>query len=115
MAKTTLIALMAPSDENKLGGQAKVIVETIIAKVGLNKPIDREDLCKELDAKEDFSAKQSAQRVVGYYQPRLVEKGFISAETEKAEPKAKAAKAGGEKAAPEKAAAGDASGAQAAG
>lgn len=97
MAKTTLTAIKAPSTaedaskEDKLGGQAGTIVNTIIAKVGLNKPIDRADLCKELEASGKLNTKQTVERVVGYYQPRLVENGWITAETEKAEPKAKKA------------------------
>lgn len=110
MAKTTLTALKAPATgddakkEDKLGGQAGTIVNAIIAKVGLNKPIDRADLCKELEASGKLNTKQTVERVVGYYQPRMVENGWISAETEKAEPKPKAAKADGKgKAEPSKA------------
>lgn len=80
MAKTILTALKAPvtgdggAKEDMLGGQAAVIMNTIIAKVGLNRPIDRADLCKELKASGKLNTKQPVERVVGYYQSRLVDK-----------------------------------------
>lgn len=94
MSKVEYQALKTPSTaadakkEDKLGGQAGTILNAIIAKVGLKKPLDRADLCKDLEASGKLNTKQTVERVVGYYQPRLVEGGWISV---KAEPKAKPA------------------------
>lgn len=64
-------------NKDKQSPQAVTIVETIVAKVGVGKPIDRTDLVKELESSGKLNTRQDVGRVVSYYQPRLQEAGII--------------------------------------
>lgn len=64
-------------NKDKQSPQAVTIVDTIVAKVGLGKPIDRNDLVKELESSGKLNTRQDVGRVVSYYQPRLQEAGII--------------------------------------
>jgi hypothetical protein len=71
-------ALREPTAEDKLTPQAKVIFTTLIDKVGLNTPMDRAELIKELDSNGDLVTRQGASRVFTFYQGQFVEKGLMS-------------------------------------
>lgn len=93
-------------NKDKQSPQAVAIVETIIAKVGVGKPIDRADLVKELESSGKLNTRQDVGRVVSYYQPRMQEAGLITVTKEsEASDTEKPAKGGSKKkdAAPAKA------------
>jgi hypothetical protein len=89
-------ALRAATDEDKLSPQAKVIMETIIGKVGLNTAIAKTDLITQLDDDGALNTRQGAAKVLTFYMPRLIEDGLMEkervAEAADAEKPAKATK-----------------------
>jgi len=76
----TVTRAIATEGENadKLSPQAVAIVETIVAKAGMNIPLDRAALVEELTSSGKLNTRQDVGRVVSYYQPRLQEAGILT-------------------------------------
>lgn len=100
--KTTLTIKRELKDDDKLPPQAKIIVETIIAKVGVGNPIERPVLIEELKSQGKLETRQDMARIVSFYQPKLEGLELLTIdkvkeagddEAEGKEPKAKSAKA----------------------
>lgn len=83
--KTTLTILRDLKDEDKLPPQAKIIVETITGKVGVNKPIERQTLIDQLKADGKLETRQDMARIVSFYQPKLEQLGLLAIGKEKEE------------------------------
>jgi len=105
MAKISYKFKKLPEGEEKLPNQAVIILKTLRDLGGEeNKFISREDLVAELDKVDGdrpnkLNARQPVERVVIFYQKRLIEEGFWDMNkeaAEKKEPKAKAAKGKGD-------------------
>ena len=101
MAKTTYTVTRELAETDKLAPQAKVIIQTILNKVGVGVAIEKAAVVAELEAAEAdetselrLKTRQGVDRIVAFYQPRLTETGLLEVVKEKAE---KAPKAEGEK------------------
>ncbi len=75
--KTFYTITRALTEDDKQPPQAKTIIETVIAKVGVGNPIDRKDLVAELQESGALNTRQDVNRVVAFYQPRLTEAGLL--------------------------------------
>lgn len=98
--KTSLIVQRDLADSDKIPPQAKIIIETIIAKVGVGNPIDRAVLVKELTDQGKLQTRQDMSRIVAFYQPRLDEMGLMVTKKESEASDAKTPEGRGEKKAP---------------
>lgn len=87
-----------PTGDQKLPPQAVVVLKTLEAlgadESGEQKFVARDDLVKELDKVDGdrpnkLNARQPVERVVMFYQKRLVDEGYIEMDKPAAEPKEK--------------------------
>lgn len=96
-------ALRELKEDEKLAPQARTIMITLIKMAGLNKLVDKEKLEAQLKEDDSLHTRQPEARVIGYYQPKLVEAGLIEVVKPVREAKSTDGK-DGEKATPKKAA-----------
>jgi hypothetical protein len=82
-----LKALRALTEEDKLPPQAKIIVNTIISKVGQGNDIELDALVEELKANGELNTRQDVKRIIGFYRPKLEAAGLIQTTKPAREPK----------------------------
>jgi hypothetical protein len=75
--RVSLKLLRVPTDKDKLAPQARVIVEVLNAEYGKGKAVPRQELIDKIVASGKLETRQEPGRILSFYQPKLVEDGFI--------------------------------------
>lgn len=73
-------ALRAPTADDKLSPQARTCVDVMFQEFG-DKKIERKDAVAAIAKSGKLTTRQDPARVLGFYQPRLVEAGLVELET----------------------------------
>lgn len=92
-SKSTIKLLRQPNENDKLAPQAKVIVK-VLTEVGANKaPVERQKIVEELSKEgSELKTRQAPDRILAYYQPKLLELKIIEVTKVEGEKKPKAKK-----------------------
>lgn len=92
-SKSTIKLLRQPNENDKLAPQAKVIVKTLTELKANAGAVERQKVVEALSAESsELKTRQAPDRILAYYQPKLIELKIIEVTKVEGEKKAKAPK-----------------------
>lgn len=92
-SKSTIKLLRQPNENDKLAPQAKVIVATLTALKANTAAVERQKVVEELSKESsELKTRQAPDRILAYYQPKLLELKIIEVTKIEGEKKPKAKK-----------------------